>query len=179
MSIITTDPITIDQELVLVAQQLVFAAITAPKARGLNCLESIIITGEEIIGLSKEMKKIGESTEQHFFIRDAENILKSPAIILLGAKIEPRNLKECRYCGFSDCGHKLSISKAPCVHNITDLGIAIGAVCSLAADHRIDNRVMFSAGRASLSLNYFTSEIAVAYAIPLSVSSKNIFFDRG
>ena len=176
MSIVSIDPIAIEKELVSVAYKMIVAATTAPKAKGLNCLDYAIITGEEIVLLSEEMKKIGQDSGQHFFIRDAENILKAPVIVLIGAKIQPMNLKECRYCGYPDCGHKFPDS--PCAHNIADLGIAMGAAASVAANFHIDNRIMFSAGRASLSLNFFASEIAIAYAIPLSVSNKNIFFDR-
>ncbi len=176
MSIVSIDAVAIEKELVSVAYKMVIAATTAPKAKGLNCLDYTIITREEISLLSEEMKKIGQISEQHFFIRDAENILKAPVVVLIGAKIQPINLKECRYCGYPDCGHKLSDS--PCAHNITDLGIALGAAVSVAANFHIDNRIMFSAGKASLSLNLFASKIAIAYAIPLSVSNKNIFFDR-
>jgi uncharacterized ferredoxin-like protein len=38
--------------------------------------------------------------------------------------------------------------------------------------------VMFSAGKAAVSLGLLGAEVRVAYGIPLSVSGKNPFFDR-
>lgn len=179
MSIISVDPIVLEKELISIAQKMVIAATTAPKARGLNCLDFAIITGTEITRLSAKMDEIGQDSGQPFFVRDAKNILNAPVIVLLGAKIHPLNLNNCSYCGFTDCGHKSKHPEAPCAHNIADLGIAIGSAVSTASNFHVDNRVMFSAGKASLSLNYLSSDVAVAYAIPLSVSNKNIFFDRG
>jgi uncharacterized ferredoxin-like protein len=62
---------------------------------------------------------------------------------------------------------------------VTDLGIAVGSAVSVAADHRIDNRVMFSVGRAALKLGLLPDDVVNCYGIPLSISSKSIFFDRG
>jgi uncharacterized ferredoxin-like protein len=65
----------------------------------------------------------------------------------------------------------------PCFFNANDLGIAIGSATSLAADFRVDSRVMFSVGQAVLSLNLLP-ECSMVLALPLSVSGKSIFFDR-
>ena len=66
-----------------------------------------------------------------------------------------------------------------CSFNAGDLGIAVGSAVSRAADLRIDNRIMYSAGKAALELGFLGSEVAIAYGIPLSVSGKSPFFDRG
>ena len=51
---------------------------------------------------------------------------------------------------------------------------------SVAASHHVDNRIMFSAGKAALNLNLFDdNQVKIAYGIPLSVSGKSPFFDRG
>ena len=47
-----------------------------------------------------------------------------------------------------------------------------------AADHRIDNRVMYSAGKVALEMGLFSDSVRVAYGVPLSVSSKSPYFDR-
>ncbi|MDB0807020.1 ferredoxin domain-containing protein, partial [Phocaeicola vulgatus] len=49
--------------------------------------------------------------------------------------------------------------------------------CATAADNRVDTRVMFSAGLAAQRLNWLEGCTQV-YAIPVSASSKNPFFDR-
>ena len=51
------------------------------------------------------------------------------------------------------------------------------AAGNTAADMRVDTRVMFSAGLAAQRLNYLEGCKSV-YAIPVSASSKNPFFDR-
>jgi uncharacterized ferredoxin-like protein len=45
-------------------------------------------------------------------------------------------------------------------------------------DHRIDNRIMYSVGKAALDLGLLGKEAVVAYGIPLSATGKNPFFDR-
>ncbi len=66
----------------------------------------------------------------------------------------------------------------PCVFNTGDLGLAIGSAVSVAMDNRVDNRVMYTAGQAVLEMGFLGEEVKIVYCIPLSVSSKNVFFDR-
>ena len=49
---------------------------------------------------------------------------------------------------------------------------------SVAADHRVDNRVMYTIGQAALDLGYLPEEYRIVMGIPLSATTKNIFFDR-
>ena len=58
-----------------------------------------------------------------------------------------------------------------------DLGIAVGSAVSVAADMRIDNRVMFSVGKAAQSMKLL-GECTRIMGIPLSVSGKSPMFDR-
>ena len=57
------------------------------------------------------------------------------------------------------------------------MGIALGSMAAKAADLRIDTRIMFSAGYAARKLGLL-SECRNVLAMPLSISSKNPFFDR-
>lgn len=125
------------------------------------------------------MDEISKKFNVHFFERDAENIRKCNTLILIGTRIETLGLQDvCSLCGFKNCIEKEKFPEIPCVYNVADLNIAIGSAVAIAADHRIDNRVMFSVGKAALELNIFQPDIKIAFGIPLSVSSKNIFFDR-
>ena len=65
-----------------------------------------------------------------------------------------------------------------CAYNTGDLGIAIGSAVSIAMDHRVDNRIMYSAGKAAVDMKLLGEEVKVAFGVPLSVSAKNPFFDR-
>ena len=48
----------------------------------------------------------------------------------------------------------------------------------MAADRRVDTRIMYTAGCAALALGLLGADVKIAYAIPLSISGKNPFFDR-
>ena len=60
---------------------------------------------------------------------------------------------------------------------MADLGIALGSAVKTAQIHNVDNRIFYSAGVAALSLGYLP-DCTTAYGIPLSITGKNIFFDR-
>lgn len=65
-----------------------------------------------------------------------------------------------------------------CAFSGINLGIALGSAVGIAASHHIDNRIMFSAGKAAMKENMFSRRVTMAFGIPLSVSGKNIFYDR-
>lgn len=160
-----------------VAEEMCLAARTAPKARGVDLLDTLILKGEEIKKLSDKMLKIGEKLNNHTFLRDGANILKAPVIVILGVKRQSLGLKHCGFCGAPDCAEN-DKRGGVCALNSGDLGIAIGSAVSVAADHRVDNRVMYSAGKTALELGLMAKDVVIAYGIPLSATSKNPFFDR-
>jgi uncharacterized ferredoxin-like protein len=160
-----------------VADLMSAAARTAPKACGVDNIEVVILDGEDKDKLADEMRKIGVKTGAAFFERDADNLDNSHCILLVGIKNNPLGLADCEFCGFKNCG-EMKINGANCAFNLTDLGIAVGSAVSIAADNRIDNRVLFTAGKAAILLNILGKDVNVCYGIGLSTSSKNIFFDR-
>ena len=111
-----------------------------------------------------------------FITRDAENILNAEAIVLIGTKQQIHSLN-CGYCGFATCAAKNEFPDVPCAINTVDVGIAIGSACSVAADRRVDSRVMFSVGRVAQELGMMPGCSSI-YGIPISCSSKNPYFDR-
>ena len=169
---------TIEKGLMTVAEKMIIAATTAPKGRGDNNMEACIVTGETIREIAASLKAMGEALEIASFVRDAGNLEASPVMILLGTKIKPLGLKKCGMCGFPSCGEKEKHPDVPCVFNTGDLGIAIGSAVSVAADHRVNNRIMYTVGQAVKEMGLFSDEVKVIYAIPLSATKKNPFFDR-
>jgi uncharacterized ferredoxin-like protein len=161
-----------------IADVMALAAKTAPKGRGMDNVTALVLDGKEKDSLSAEMRKIAEATGAVFFERDAGNIDKSHLVILIGVRDNPVGLENCGLCGFKNCGEREKAG-AKCAFNAIDLGIAIGSAVSVAADHRIDNRVMFTVGKAALNLKFFPDDVTLIFGIPLSSSSKSIFFDRG
>lgn len=161
-----------------VADFMMAAARTAPKGCGLDNLETMLLEGSDKDRLAAEMRRVATETGADFFNRDAGNVDACPVIMLIGAINNPIGLTNCSFCGFANCADTLRAG-ANCAFNVTDLGIAVGSAVSVAADHRIDSRVMFSAGKAAIRLGLFENEVRVSYGIPLSTSAKSIFFDRG
>ncbi len=156
-------------------RRMMTAARTAPKARGVDLIESALVEGEDLQRLSKAMKSLYETTGRHVFKRDSENILQGDAVLLIGTRQMPIGL-DCGHCGFPTCAEKPS--GVPCVFNSVDVGIAIGSACAMAADLRIDTRVMYSAGMGAQNLGML-ADCRQVFAIALSATSKNPFFDRG
>jgi len=161
-----------------VAEKMCLAARTAPKARGLDLVEAAVVKGDTIAAISKKMREIGERSGAQFFIRDSENIMLSKVIVLLGTRIQSTGVKECDFCGFNGCVERESHSPAICAFNAGDLGIAIGSALSVAADSRVDNRLMYSVGKAAIELKLLSEDARIAYGIPLTATGKNPFFDR-
>lgn len=162
------------------AKAMCVAARTAPKGKGVdNLVTAIVGEGEEKEKLIAKMKDLAEEWELPFFARDAENIANADALVLLGTKVEALGIPECGYCGFANCKEQEQSDKGVCAFNTGDLGIAIGSAVSKAADLRVDNRVLYTAGRTAVELGLLGDEVEVAYGIALNAAGKNIFFDRG
>ncbi len=160
-----------------VAEAMCLAARTAPKARGMDLLEIVVLKGGDIQKISAKMKEIGERENHNTFLRDAENIKSAQAIVVIGTKRKIIGLRYCAFCGWPTCD-EAERAGAVCAYNTGDLGIAVGSAVSVAVDHRVDNRVMYSVGKAAVDMKLLGDEVVVAFGIPLSVSGKNPFFDR-
>ena len=166
------------QGLAEVARQICLAARTAPKGRGKDLLTTAVVTGEEKNQITACMRAIGKRCELPFFLRDADNVDAVELLVLIGTRKEPLGLPHCGFCGFVDCTSMLEAGGC-CSFNVGDLGIALGSAVSRAADMRVDNRIMYSVGKAVLELGLLDKSIKLVYGVPLSATAKNPFFDRG
>ena len=160
-----------------VADLMAAAAKTAPKGSGRDTVMTLVVTGEDKDHLRDKMIEMGKEYGEDWYERDAWNVDASHCVVIFACCTAPFGLDFCGMCGFENCG-KMVKAGANCVFNITDLGIAVGSAVSVAANHRMDNRVLYSAGKAALLLGYFPEKTRIAYGVPLSTSSKSIFFDR-
>ena len=167
-----------EQAVLNLAYAICVAARTAPKACGIDHMDTAILTGENKAQLAEEMRRLGEIRgDMNFFIRDAGNVNASGAVVLVGVKCEPRGLNErCTLCGFENCAACESAG-AICVFTPLDLGIALGSAVAMAADCRVDNRIMFTIGKTAAALGLL-GDYKLIMGIPLSVSGKSPFFDR-
>ncbi|MEO2083197.1 MAG: DUF2148 domain-containing protein [Desulfurobacteriaceae bacterium] len=160
-----------------VAELMCCSAITAPKGRGVNLLYTRIFEGEEKNKVAELMEEIGKSKGIKFFVRDAKNVREALLVVFIGTEVKPRGVPFCGFCGFEDC-EKSAAAGAYCAYAVGDLGIAIGSAVKIASSNSIDNRIMFSFGKAAIVGGFVPEKVKLGYGIPLSVTGKNIFFDR-
>ena len=160
-----------------VAAFMMAAARTAPKTRGIDNIKTAAIddepTKQKVIA---KMREISAKENRPSFTRDAGNIENSPAMVVIGVESNPAGVN-CGFCGKPTC-EVLEAAGGVCAFNSVDLGIATASAAEVAGRFHIDNRVMYSIGRACLDLEIFGPKVKQALGIPLSVTGKNPFFDR-
>jgi uncharacterized ferredoxin-like protein len=159
-----------------VAELMSAAARTAPKACGVDLIQTMVLDGEDKDRLTAAMREIGAEIGKSFFSRDAGNVDSCHCIILIGAEVKARGLN-CGLCGTPNCA-AAGNTNISCAMSVNDLGIATGSAATVAMDNRIDNRILFSAGMAALRLKLFPNEIKMCFGIGLATTGKNVFFDR-
>ncbi|MFA4824218.1 MAG: DUF2148 domain-containing protein [Methanoregula sp.] len=174
----------------VVAGLMALAARTAPKGKGVDTISIRVLTGKEVSTLATRLSELGEERDIGFFKRDAKNISASDACVLVGARGDVIVGINCGACGFATCAEmameckkrknkKTTPYSGPnCAIRMADLGIALGSAVKTAQIHNVDNRIMYSGGVAAIDLGLLGKDCTVAYAIPLSATGKNIFFDR-
>jgi uncharacterized ferredoxin-like protein len=173
-----------------VATMMAASARTAPKARGIDAMDTMILDGDDLEALAGAMEDQGKEHPPYLsagFNRDARNIRKSSCVLLIGVAGNPKKIEQpldCGACGYEDCAHLLGarqrqgtdFSGPVCIFQAIDLGIAIGSAVKLASQLNVDNRVMYTIGAAAKRLRLLDSDIIVG--IPLSVAGKSPYFDR-
>ena len=85
-----------------VARQMMTAARTAPKGKGVDIIEIAMVTDGNINILSEMMVKMVAEHGMKFFLRDAENILNAECVLLIGTHEQAQGLN-CGHCGYATC----------------------------------------------------------------------------
>nr|MBC8361073.1 hypothetical protein [Candidatus Desulfatibia profunda] len=167
----------------IVAQLMAISAITAPKSKGENFVQTKVLQGKVIKQVAEAMLRFGEKTQKKDFDRDAKNVAVSEAVVLVGLKNASPVGINCGACGFTDCNALLHQEKKAaeflgpvCAFRLLDMGIALGSAVKTAGILNVDNRIMYRVGVVAREMNIVDWDIVMG--IPLSVSGKNIFFDR-
>lgn len=161
-----------------VAELMATAARTAPHARGIDDIVSFVVDGEDMERICQRMLDISQTDKsQAFFERDANGIRLSNCMVLIGVRDKAPGLPRCGICGYENCGERATAG-SHCAFNTIDLGIALGSAVSIAADNRLDNRILYSAGKAAVQLGMFEDGVRVACGIPLSTNAKSNWHDR-
>ena len=166
----------------IVAELMRVAAVTAPKAAGQDFIEVKVCTPLEIEFVAKEMLKIGEEKGVANWDRDAKGIENSEGLVFIGVTHHKGIGLDCKACGFEGCAEFAKANAdgdfhgPNCMLRLLDLGIALGSAVKTAQIHNVDNRIMYRAGVAAKRLGLMKSSVIMG--IPLSISGKNIYFDR-
>ncbi len=169
------------QGLRVAAELAAVAARTAPKSRGEDFVKIAIVEGEELRRLADAMVEYGEKKGKKGFDRDGGNVRDSAAMLLIGLKDATPLGLNCGACGFPTCDElkakEVEEFKGPqCAWRHQDLGIAVGSVVKTLSIHNIDNRIMYRAGVVARKYGFCDWDMVMG--IPMSVTGKNIFFDR-
>ncbi len=171
------------EHIISCAKAMVAAARTAPKGRGIDHLETLILTDSEkerfLDAAEKNAALLENDKIRASLLRDIGNCRKASAVVFLGGRAEVSGINDgsCTYCSYGSCKECLR-QDGFCSFMVGDLGIACGSAVSVAADMRVDNRIMYTVGREARNLQIFEKPVKLAFAIPLSVSRKSVFFDR-
>jgi uncharacterized ferredoxin-like protein len=165
------------QAVLQVATLMMASARTAPKTRGIDNVKTAAIDDNSAKQrVITKMREIAAKENRPSFARDAGSIENSPAMVVIGVESNTAGLN-CGFCGKPTC-EVMEAAGGVCAFNSIDLGIATASAVETAGRFHIDNRVMYSIGRACLDLEIFGPEVKQALGIPLSVTGKNPFFDR-
>ena len=168
-----------EQAALATAARMCAAARTAPKAKGIDRIVTLVLTGAEKDALADKMHEVARrefGDAPSTFHRDAENLRAAAAVVLIGSKPMQRGLAYCSLCGFASCAACREAGGRCCFDGI-DLGIALGSAVSVAADERVDSRIMYTIGKAAEEMGYEEGPV-IWHGIPLSVTGKSPFFDR-
>ena len=178
-------------------EQLSATAITAPKSGG----QLFLLGGQpfiEAVGLMDKtvqarlaewMRRRGAERREAIWFRDAEAAERMDAILFIGLKDWYPPVYDCGACGYATCAEFLNATKElrqesaafefegpQCNLRDIDLGIAVGSAAKTAAILGIDARCQTRVAVAARKLGIIDADIAIALSI--SVSHKNLGFDR-
>ena len=181
-----------------VAKLCAVAAMTAPKSGGQLFLkgskpfiETVIVEERDTLKhLADWLRARGTRLKDPIWFRDADTTEKLDLVLFIGlAKWYPP-VYDCGACGYATCAEFLRAAPkyqtegsedwefpGPiCQLRCVDLGIAVGSAAKIASLNNIDARCQTRIAAAARHLGVIQADLAVA--LSMSVSHKNIFFDK-
>ena len=181
-----------------VAKLCAVAAMTAPKSGGQLFLkgtkpfiETVIIEDRATLGrLAEWLRARGQKLKDPIWFRDADTAEKLDLVLFIGlAKWYPP-LYDCGACGYATCAEFLRAAPGykptgwedwefpgpVCQLRCIDLGIAVGSAAKIASLNNVDARCQTRIASAARHLELIQADLAVA--LSMSVTHKNIFFDK-
>ncbi|MEW5940889.1 MAG: DUF2148 domain-containing protein [Chloroflexota bacterium] len=182
-----------------VAKLCAVAAVTAPKSGGQLFLkggkpfmETVIVEERATLSrLAEWMRTQGNRRKAALWLRDADTAEKLDLVLFIGLNKWYPPVYDCGACGYATCAEFLNAAPAYkkaegsddwefagpiCQLRAVDLGIAVGSAAKVASMNNIDARCQTRIAAAARHLKIIESDFAVA--LSMSVSHKNIFFDK-
>lgn len=181
-----------------VAQLCAVAAMTAPKSGGQLFLkgskpfiETVILEDKEALHrLAGWLRERGQKLKAPIWFRDAEVAESLGLVLFIGLVNWYPPVYDCGACGYATCSEFLrarakyqtegaedwEFPGPICQLRCIDLGIAVGSAAKVASLNNVDTRCQTRIAAAARHLGLIQSDLAVA--LSMSVSHKNIFFDR-
>jgi len=171
-----------------VAGLMAAAARTAPKAGGKDFLEIVVVSeATDLQAIAARMREYAhDSTNEAFWLRDADNIENAHAVVLIGLGKTMAAGYDCGACGYPTCkeflaGRKhedkaMGYSGPHCAMRMMDIGVALSSAAKAASLLSVDCRVQQRVGAAARALGFIKAEVAMG--VPLGVYGKSPFFDR-
>jgi len=164
------------------------AARTAPKGKGTDMLEIRVLAKKDMKKLAARLEKLGKEKDIGFFLRMQEprRLGRLCPYRLPGRRSRRHQLRRLRVC---DCADFTKALRKKSKRETPFAGPTASSAWPTSASRSVQqsrpprfitwtNRVMYSGGVAARDLCLFSKDCTVVYAIPLSATGKNIFFDR-
>ena len=181
-----------------VANLCAVAAMTAPKSGGQLFLkggkafmETVIVEDRPTLArLAAWLREQGNKRQEAIWFRDADTAEKLDLVLFIGLADWYPPQYDCGACGYATCAEFLQAKPAHrktgsadwefagpvCQLRCIDLGIAVGSAAKAASLNNIDTRCQTRIASAARHLGLIKADVAVA--LSMSVSHKNIFFDK-
>jgi uncharacterized ferredoxin-like protein len=181
-----------------VAKLCAVAAMTAPKSGGQLFLkggtpfiETVIVEDKATLKrLADWLRSQGQKHKDAIWFRDADTAEKLDLVLFIGLSGWYPPQYDCGACGYGTCAEFLQarpgyssagsadwqFNGPVCQLRAVDLGIAVGSAAKAASLNNVDTRCQTRIAAAARLLGILKSDLAVA--LSMSVSHKNIFFDK-
>ncbi len=181
-----------------VANLCAVAAMTAPKSGGQLFLkggtpfiETVIVEDKPTLKrLAEWLRERGQKHKEAIWFRDADTAEKLDLVLFVGLAEWYPPQYDCGACGYGTCAEFLQARPSysdekssawefagpVCQLRCIDLGIAVGSAAKTASLNNVDTRCQTRIASAARHLKIIKADVAVA--LSMSVSHKNIFFDK-
>jgi uncharacterized ferredoxin-like protein len=181
-----------------VAKLCAVAAMTAPKSGGQLFLkggtpfiETVIVDDKPTLkNLADWLRAQGNKHKDAIWHRDADTAEKLDLVLFIGLCGWYPPQYDCGACGYGTCAEFMKarpqhhtpgsedwqFNGPVCQLRALDLGIAVGSAAKTASLNNIDTRCQTRIAAAARHLKVIQADLAVA--LSMSISHKNIFFDK-